>query len=48
MNLKQVLKITLLIVILAEEIKSAIKKDYKVKVDIDTDELVKKLSQKNR
>ncbi|MBF7022525.1 hypothetical protein [Staphylococcus kloosii] len=43
MNLKQTLKITLLIVILAEEIKSVIKKDYKVTVDIDTDEFIRKL-----
>lgn len=50
MNLKQVFKITLLIVILAEEIKSAIKRDnnYKLNVDIDTNELVKKLSQKRK
>ncbi|MDW3976930.1 hypothetical protein AB6F13_01360 [Staphylococcus saprophyticus] len=43
MGIKQVLKITLLIVILAEEIKSAIKSNYKVKVTIDSSELVKNI-----
>ncbi|MEB7752221.1 hypothetical protein [Staphylococcus pseudoxylosus] len=44
MNLKQALKIILLIVILAEEIKSVKKnKNYRLNVDIDTNELIKKL-----
>ncbi|WP_436860409.1 hypothetical protein [Staphylococcus caeli] len=43
MNLKQILKIALLIVILAEEIKSAFKSNYKVKVTIDSSELIKNI-----
>ncbi|WP_157947373.1 hypothetical protein [Staphylococcus equorum] len=41
--MKQVLKITLLIVILAEEIKSVIKSNYKVKVTIDSSDFVKNI-----
>ncbi|MDK9870636.1 MAG: hypothetical protein L0L09_10280 [Staphylococcus equorum] len=47
MNLKQVLKITLLIVILAEEIKS-VGKNKNYRLNIDTDELVEKLSKKRK
>ncbi|WP_180374650.1 hypothetical protein [Staphylococcus saprophyticus] len=42
MNLKQALKITLLIVILAEEIKSVVKKpNYSIKMNLDN-EILKK------
>ena len=47
MNLKQALKITLLIVILAEEIKS-VRKNKNYRLNIDTDELVEKISKKRK
>ncbi|WP_199181471.1 hypothetical protein [Staphylococcus simulans] len=44
MSKLKAIKIALLIVILAEEIRNATKRPtYKVKVNVDTDELVKKL-----
>ncbi|MGW7932150.1 hypothetical protein ACWEWU_10875 [Staphylococcus xylosus] len=44
MNLKRALKITLLIVILAEEIKSATKQNlYKVSLDVDSSKILEKI-----